>query len=835
MRRYGKKQAATRVVHSSIRVPVRGTKRTAVDAVKPPKIHQGSHGRTYAWVPNAKPCCKRKCSAHVANAACPRVARARLPLFDLTLTPDELRAALKVNHTRYLLHTDQRPVCVEMACRIYGVSTTRLYPDKRPRHCRAESRSVKNPKAVCVCSWFSELKDCLDVMPDEGGWYQLPHPKKKMVFEAYVKDCHDSPHTYTLVKSAYFYKLWRTFFPECRTRKHCRFAKCVFCVSKRATIDSATASAAEKADARRVLQLHYRWSNTRERGEWKRKRDDATNDPEHYLCISLDGTDQFPDGLPSFCEQTKDDCNGARLKMHLQIGLSHGGCAEPVFYCGWEYLYGDPNFTIETLYRMIKREEEARDGKLPDTLYLQLDNCIRENKNTYVISFLAWLLERGVFKVIKLSFLPVGHTHFENDQVASRISTAVRWRDIRSVAQLLEILEACYSPRPNCVWVDEVMDWRSLANPTSKRDFPTGSSRVVKVRGIATKIDDPSKEHMGGTSPLHWWLRKDINGKVIVQNKFTCEDELWSAPAHVWNEKAPRPEGRAFTPGTSGLLPADLCVANRRPLSEKREKILRKSLDAIMGRVTPTEGEQLNAVFAEMQRVVTENEQPRQAPAHGGAFACERDPDDDDEADEQHPPLELAQHTMFENQSTQNRARAKRRADGYSKNLLVLQNFIAYEPTYTDETLEKDRSDFWIGKIMGLRKEAREVDIQMWHSTTTKNGNPDLRNGPVYKIWKGNKRARQTTDIIPMSRVYETFELTEGFRVMKRDIRYIMAAKDLRALDEREPGGADEFGGDMGIVRRIEQGQDADGNEEDEDGDNELPTPAGSPRPIYVQ
>jgi hypothetical protein len=161
-----------------------------------------------------------------------------------------------------------------------------------------------------------------------------------------------------------------------------------------------------------------------ERGEWKRKRDAAINDPENYLCISLDGTDQFPNGFPSFFEQTKDDCNGKRLKMHLQVGLAHGGCPGPVFYCGWEYLYGDPNFTIETLYRMIKREEDARNGKLPDTLYLQLDNCIRENKNTYVITFLAWLIERGVFKVIKVSFLPVGHTHFDNDQVASRVSTA---------------------------------------------------------------------------------------------------------------------------------------------------------------------------------------------------------------------------------------------------------------------------------------------------------------------------------------------------------------------------------------------------------------------------
>ena len=422
-RRYRNKPTASRLVHFSTRVPIRGTKRTAVDAVKPRKVHQGSGGKTYAWVPTSKPCCKRNCFSCVTDPSHPSVVAARKPLFDMTLTRPELRSALTNNHRNLLIHSDGQPVCVQMACRIYGVSLMKLYPDKRQRRSRSGSRSANNPKAVSVCSWFSMMKDCVDIMPDEG-WYQFPHPKRHMVFKDYVRACHDNPHTYTLVKKPYFNYIWRTCFSECRVRRHCRFAKCSFCVGKRAIIDSPNASATEKADARRVLRLHYKWSNTMERGEWKRKRDDAINDPQHYLCISLDGTDQFPNGLPSFFEQTKEDCNGVRLKMHLQVGLSHGGCAEPLFFCGWEYLYGDPNFTIETLYRMIKREEEARGGELPDTMYLQLDNCIRENKNTYVISFLAWLIERGVFKVIKLSFLPVGHTHFENDQVASRISTA---------------------------------------------------------------------------------------------------------------------------------------------------------------------------------------------------------------------------------------------------------------------------------------------------------------------------------------------------------------------------------------------------------------------------
>ena len=423
MRRYRGVLAATRLVRSSPRVSNRGTKRVAVDAVKPRKAHQGSGGKTYAWIPTSKPCCKRKCFECVTDPSDALVITARQPLFDMTLTRPELRSALTDNHLQYLLHTDGRPVCVEMACRIYGVSLTKLYPDKRQRRSRSDSRAANNPKAVSVCSWFSMMKDCVDVMPDEG-WYQFPHPKKKMVYKDYVRDCHNSPRTYILVKRPYFNKIWRTHYPECRVRRHCRFSKCSFCVSKRAIVESPNASATERADARRVLRLHYNWTNAKERGVWHSKRDKGINDPGNYLVISLDGTDQFPNGLPSFFEQTKDDCNGARLKMHLQVGMAHGGVPGPVFYCGWEYLYGDPNFTIETLYRMIKREEDARNGELPDTLYLQLDNCIRENKNTYVITFLAWLIERGVFKVIKVSFLPVGHTHFDNDQVASRVSTA---------------------------------------------------------------------------------------------------------------------------------------------------------------------------------------------------------------------------------------------------------------------------------------------------------------------------------------------------------------------------------------------------------------------------
>ncbi len=75
---------------------------------------------------------------------------------------------------------------------------------------------------------------------------------------------------------------------------------------------------------------------------------------------------------------------------------------------------------------MLKKSEKLL-GKLPPELHIQLDNCFRENKNSYVINWLGTLVERGLFpNGIYVSFLPVGHTHNEMDQVASRISIALR-------------------------------------------------------------------------------------------------------------------------------------------------------------------------------------------------------------------------------------------------------------------------------------------------------------------------------------------------------------------------------------------------------------------------
>ena len=105
---------------------------------------------------------------------------------------------------------------------------------------------------------------------------------------------------------------------------------------------------------------------------------------------------------------------------------------------------------------LLSIEEEH--GYLPPVFYLQLDNCWRENKNTYLVSLLTWFIERKVFKKIYLSFLPVGHTHNEADQCASCFSIGCRNNEVRCLEDLIKILKKSYWPEPNVEYVSEVVD-----------------------------------------------------------------------------------------------------------------------------------------------------------------------------------------------------------------------------------------------------------------------------------------------------------------------------------------------------------------------------------------
>jgi hypothetical protein len=70
-------------------------------------------------------------------------------------------------------------------------------------------------------------------------------------------------------------------------------------------------------------------------------------------------------------------------KIHLVGVLVHGTIIQPYVYSTLENIASDSNLTVECIQRTLTKVEEQTKAPLPKTLFLQMDNCSRENKNKY--------------------------------------------------------------------------------------------------------------------------------------------------------------------------------------------------------------------------------------------------------------------------------------------------------------------------------------------------------------------------------------------------------------------------------------------------------------------
>ncbi|XP_060594673.1 uncharacterized protein LOC132749024 [Ruditapes philippinarum] len=90
---------------------------------------------------------------------------------------------------------------------------------------------------------------------------------------------------------------------------------------------------------------------------------------------------------------------------------------------------------------MLEITTESNGNALPPILYIQADNCARENKNRYVLAFLQLLVEKNIFNEVHFSMLPVGHTHEDIDARFSLISRRLYQKDTETLEEFLNVLE----------------------------------------------------------------------------------------------------------------------------------------------------------------------------------------------------------------------------------------------------------------------------------------------------------------------------------------------------------------------------------------------------------
>eukprot|EP00058_Branchiostoma_floridae_P005491 XP_002590979.1 hypothetical protein BRAFLDRAFT_69470 [Branchiostoma floridae] len=293
-------------------------------------------------------------------------------------------------------------------------------------------------KCVSVSVWFGYyVASHGDKMPHkEEIW--LPYNTRKVdIYNKYAEECEDRLEPYCCPQS--FNNMWKTFYPHVAIKKCSLFTKCTICV--RLGRDLAKERDPVK---RRKIKMERQEHDARQMAErlaYYQRREAARQEPDKYLSIIIDGMDQAKTYLPHFVgDKSKDLSTADQMKVHVSGIISHGHGLRSTYVDFFEYSH-DSNLTLNLLLKLLGKLSTR--NPLPPILFIQADNCYRENKNKYMLAFLDMLVHMRIFREIQLSFLMVGHTHEDIDQMFSRVADKLRHQEAHTPEQLINMMPEC--------------------------------------------------------------------------------------------------------------------------------------------------------------------------------------------------------------------------------------------------------------------------------------------------------------------------------------------------------------------------------------------------------
>ena len=302
----------------------------------------------------------------------------------------------------------------------------------------------------------------------------------------------------------------------CRCRAFMPFAKCDICVAFRAQ-DMECQDLAEKTRLRSAHAAHLK-EVKRERGAYYMNRLRGQTQPDDYLSMIIDGANQREHSVPHANEKSHVSDKAWKIQLHLMGVIVHGR-GTWAYTCPPHVAQGN-NTTIQALWDTIC-DIFRKEGRLPRTLYLQLDNTTKQCKGRYVFGFLGLLVQMGVFDKIIVGFLPVGHTHEDIDQFFSRIAVFMRNHSAFTREQFGKCVENSYTKNNQ---KPIVRHWDSVANISDWM-----KKKIGKVSGLMGfrhfKIIRVIREDR---EPEIRWMCRDSPGSVDLTDTWRGPVELSS-------------------------------------------------------------------------------------------------------------------------------------------------------------------------------------------------------------------------------------------------------------------------------------------------------------------
>lgn len=360
-------------------------------------------------------------------------------------------------------------VCSRCFCALYGFSYSTLKRTKRKA--TMGQVNIGPPVAGRLNATQPRLQKMMAWLRLHGGFYgdYMPHEMVIEVPEYTVKELY---FTYTASMSlageqpvciGTLYKAMRRDDCGMRLRLRRTFKTCTECDRINNAIKSTCEPSLRNALGEEKA-AHIKFQSE-ERMVYAEHKMMAVQYPDRILVIVMDDMDQAKTNLPQSDRPTTEKQDCPKLRVHVTGIRVHGEPQYTKLFTWYDHFPSDANVPIEVLLRTLSTIKADR-GELPPTLYLQLDNC-RVNKNRWVITLLAVLVEADIFERVSMNFLLVGHTHCDIDQVFSVIARALR--NTSTVSTLDDLHGVITSSRQgqNAFHVEhllDICDWKPWLN-----------------------------------------------------------------------------------------------------------------------------------------------------------------------------------------------------------------------------------------------------------------------------------------------------------------------------------------------------------------------------------
>ena len=158
-------------------------------------------------------------------------------------------------------------------------------------------------KDSIVCFLERLATSTADKMPDTGEQH-IPFFKKDDVYDLFVQE-YAKLHISSPPSKSYFSSIWKSHCNKIKVRKASRFTKCSTCEELPQAIQLAATEGTNTEQLMRERRKHYEMVS-RERMEYRKKKELASLHPSNYCSVIIDGADQSAFGLPHFAVNTKD-------------------------------------------------------------------------------------------------------------------------------------------------------------------------------------------------------------------------------------------------------------------------------------------------------------------------------------------------------------------------------------------------------------------------------------------------------------------------------------------------------------------------------------------------